>query len=72
MTDAGSVPSTVVVEKSVGSAWRAMIRLPRATVDMGAGVSLGVTGPPEVNGHGVVVVKMVRVRRVIVILFPVS
>ena len=68
VTDTGRVPNTVVVEKSVGSAWRAMIRLPRAALDIGSGVSLGLTGPPEVNGHGVVVVKTVRVRRVIVIL----
>lgn len=49
-----------------------MTPLPRTTLDMGDGVSLGITGPPVVNGHGVVVVDTVRVRRVIVTLYQIG
>lgn len=61
----GRSPNTVVVEKSVGRAWRITSCLPCDTVDWG-GASLGVTG--TVGGHGGVVVEMVWLRTVRVIL----
>jgi hypothetical protein len=62
-------PITVEVEKSVGSAWRTTSCFPRATVDWGGGVSLGVMGP-TVGEHGVVVVERTRLRTVTVMLYP--
>ncbi|KAH7562274.1 hypothetical protein BM1_01794 [Bipolaris maydis] len=50
----GRGPNTVVVEKSVGRAWRITSRLPCDNVDWGS-ASLGVTG--TVGGHGEVVVE---------------
>ena len=62
----GCVPNTVVVEKSVGRAWRTRTRFsPNLTV--GTDVAPVVVGATA-EGHDVVVVEVVRTRTVNVIL----